>query len=389
MQVWCEQFSPTYSLWLRVNTWDNGLVNNGAGDYFIDRTTATNPLVSLKAVNDGYGFQVRYDAGPIGGPTGGAIDGDWQHVTMTRHYNNRLQLYVNGVLAGQIADLPNPLTPPIPKLGAHATGPTLVLNGDMDEFRMIGVARSSNWVWASHANFNSNAPLLCLSGADHAWSPVVANPRGATAHTTNGATLHGELLSTGGAPSEVRVYYGLNDGGSLTAAWDSAASLGTQTVGALSLPVTGLLFNTNYFYRYYAVNASGDTWAVTSVPFRTLGPPVIEAAGVSEGNTLNGRFLTPSRGEITLFWGPTDGGTNTAAWAFTNTLGSVTSSTFSITASNLLYGLPYYFQVYATNDYGLDWAADSTVFKTTNPRYRPGLRVREYDTIDDPANLEP
>ena len=66
-----NQGSLTYDLWINVASFTNGLIGNGLGSYFVDRTAETQPLVSLKAVADQFAFQVRYnDNSGLGGPIG-------------------------------------------------------------------------------------------------------------------------------------------------------------------------------------------------------------------------------------------------------------------------------------------------------------------------------
>jgi hypothetical protein len=62
--------SYTYILTFRDTVSVIGGINDGAGHFILDRTAATNPLVSLKPVTGNfYGYQKRNDAGGgLGGP---------------------------------------------------------------------------------------------------------------------------------------------------------------------------------------------------------------------------------------------------------------------------------------------------------------------------------
>ncbi|OVE74088.1 hypothetical protein BVX94_01595, partial [bacterium B17] len=71
--------------------------------------------------------------------------------------------------------------------------------------------------------------------------------------------------------------------------------------------------------------------------------------------------------DVYLYWGQTDEGTNAAAWANTNFVGSVTNMTsanVSHTLSTLSAGTDYYYTFMATNVSTNIWATPSTTFKT-------------------------
>ncbi|MCX7045768.1 MAG: lamin tail domain-containing protein [Candidatus Sumerlaeota bacterium] len=90
-----------------------------------------------------------------------------------------------------------------------------------------------------------------------------------TAITTASAILGGEVLDTGGQDPRVTVYWGSSDGGTSPSAWTWSVDAGIQS-GAFSLPVSGLSENTIYYYRCYAENIIGGSWAPASIAFRTL-----------------------------------------------------------------------------------------------------------------------
>ncbi|MEM7392029.1 MAG: hypothetical protein AAF492_06730, partial [Verrucomicrobiota bacterium] len=117
--------------------------------------------------------------------------------------------------------------------------------------------------------------------------------------TMNAADLGGVLEDVGMAPTDVFVYWGTNDGGTVKAAWDSSMNLGVQTEGVLNLNAGGLTPGETYFYRYYASNAFGDSWAATGKSFTTfsgipeivnedriIGSPIVERT-IAAGSTWN------------------------------------------------------------------------------------------------------
>jgi hypothetical protein len=71
----------------------------------------------------------------------------------------------------------------------------------------------------------------------------------------------------------VRVYFGRQDGGTVRAAWESSQTIGINTnfnPRTFTAILTNLVSNTNYFFRFYATNASGEVWAPASAQFSTV-----------------------------------------------------------------------------------------------------------------------
>jgi hypothetical protein len=127
----------TYSFFINVAAYTDGTIGAGDGSYFLDRTSPTLPLVSLKAVGGQFAFQVRYDDGTgLGGPIGGAIQTNtWAHVALVREAGVGFTLYVNGRLANTVADDGGALTAPAFKLGRHES--LEGFTGSIDELRIF------------------------------------------------------------------------------------------------------------------------------------------------------------------------------------------------------------------------------------------------------------
>jgi hypothetical protein len=114
-----------------------GAINDGSGQFILDRTTATNELISLKPVTGSfYAFQKRDNGG---GGLGGAIsttaintNSKW--IEMVRNRGTNYRLYYNGVQENSIADADGNLTPPTPRIGRHATTANGGLRGFINEF---------------------------------------------------------------------------------------------------------------------------------------------------------------------------------------------------------------------------------------------------------------
>jgi len=120
-----------------------------------------------------------------------------------------------------------------------------------------------------------------------AGPPVVNNEPGPGAVTSNSATLYGTLMSTGGAPTSVWIYWGPLNGDTNKGSWYTNVSLGVRdTSAAFSTNITGLTKNTQYWYRCYASNSNdaAGAWAPTSTNFLT-GPPIVQFAPSSVGGS--------------------------------------------------------------------------------------------------------
>ncbi len=113
---------------------------------------------------------------------------------------------------------------------------------------------------------SGNGPYLLLEYT----TPSVNNAAGASAVTTNSATLNGTLVSTGAAPTYVKVCWGPTDGVTNFSDWTNTAPVGPLPAGAFSTNISGLTTGTVYYYRCFASNSFGEAWASATTNFTTL-----------------------------------------------------------------------------------------------------------------------
>lgn len=135
----------------------------------------------------------------------------------------------------------------------------------------------------------SNAPPVRLSLTNLPASLV----------SSNTATVSGILQQGiyGDNEASVWVFWGTADGGTVPGSWQNSQFLGINThfnPTTFTAALSGLAPNTNYFYRFYAVNSGGTAWAPGSAQFSTvtLNPPdfgsrlKISFAGYNRGEPL-------------------------------------------------------------------------------------------------------
>jgi autotransporter-associated beta strand protein len=127
----------------------------------------------------------------------------------------------------------------------------------------------------------------------------------------------------------------------------------------------------NLVTRTTAIGLALLGWGLTSAATAAIS---VENAGTTAGNqvaTLSGNLLTTNGAPTTVhvFWGAGDGGTDAAAWAYTNTISGLSGTgVFSVvTTVGLTFGVPYSFRCYATNATDAGWAATSSVFLSASP----------------------
>lgn len=280
------------------------------------------------------------------------------------------------------ANWQNSLTLPGTQSGAFATAISSLIPGSTWFF----TARASN-----SAGFSWVIPVAAFETSPEPpqVETLSVENLGATA-----ATLSANVLSTGGEPPLVRIYYGVTDGGNGAAGWTASVPLGQQT-GTGSATVTGLSPATTYYFRAFATNSGGGSWAASSLSFVTLtiGPPVVgnrSANGIT-GTTANLRGEVTETGNdaprVTVFYGSADGGSDAGAWEAHADVG-IQSGTFTRFVGGLLPNTAYYYRCYATNAAGEAWALSSETFTTTAPVPTTAVINEFHYKPDDRTSLE-
>jgi len=313
----------------------------------------------------------------------GVAEGEWKHVVYTRG-DSQGRFYIDGRLVRSRGDAVAGSNGGQLHLGGAGTSwGSNRFDGRLDEVRVAGMMRSSNWVWACWFNQISNDVFTTFGDVQAADTsvPSMFVVYGATNVVDTSAHLTARLTSEGTAPASVWVYWGTADGGQIVSNWANTNAFGPVTQPPdvdYSHAATGLAANTHYYYAYRAANSNGATWAASS--FSTVGPPAPHNSGGATNlgigtATLQGSLTNASPASVTVYWGPVDGGTDASAWATSAVIGQVAgNASFATNVSGLLYGIRYTYRCYATNAYGDKWA-DPTDFTSSaaGEPYAPGL----------------
>ncbi|MDE3066326.1 MAG: DUF2341 domain-containing protein [Verrucomicrobiota bacterium] len=109
--------------------------------------------------------------------------------------------------------------------------------------------------------------------------PLSLTDLGTTMLTNTSVTVSGSLAQGvyGDDQARVWVFYGRKDGGTTPGAWENSRFIGVNTnfnPTTFVATLTNLVSQTNYFFRFYATNASSSAWAPSSAQFgtQTLNP---------------------------------------------------------------------------------------------------------------------
>jgi hypothetical protein len=265
--------------------------------------------------------------------------GAWKHVGYTRSSTTGV-FYVNGTRVFAITNAVASALGGLLQIGNAGSAWINPFDGRIDEVQISAVDRSSNWMSAAYQNL-ANTAFLTYGNPDNGGRPVISN-NSATVDFSAAATLNGTLASTGsGSGTKVFVFWGPTDGGANFGAWAYTNQFADGTpAGPLSCVITGNI-GAGYFYRYYATNSLGDSWANPPVSFSAGLLSVTKTWSATAGSDSNWFTASnwtpsgaPSTGDVVLIDGSMSTITNVLLTNSTAPLGALIISNRYLTCSN-------------------------------------------------------
>ena len=189
------------------------------------------------------------------------------------------------------------------------------------------------------------------------------------------ATLNGILNATTDlGTTALTFFYDTVDHGDATNAWGTHSVTATTPAtlpGTFSANILSLTIGTKYYVRIYAVDANATNMSSFVTTFITQGLPVVANSSsffnAPGSDYLIGQLINDGTAgggaSVTIYWGPTDGGTVPASWANSVPLGTLNDGAFNTLVSSLTSLGNYYFTVSAQNTYGTAFAPPSMAFQ--------------------------
>jgi len=166
--------------------------------------------------------------------------------------------------------------------------------------------------------------------------------------------------------SNVTYAYSFGKASNATAGWEAMANASGNPYSGGELGLLPVAGGAITFGISHAYDATFDVGLIANGP---PGPPMVTNVPASAiqatSATLNGKLvaLGGSIPQVTIYYGPANGGANAAAWAYQLPLGNQSNS-FAVTVTGLHTNTTYYFTATATNATAGSWAAPSLSFNT-------------------------
>ena len=196
------------------------------------------------------------------------------------------------------------------------------------------------------------------------------------------ATIGLDLQETGIFKPNVFIYWGDDDAGDSTVAWDHSIDLKTIGAGQHTVTLADLEVNTTYYYRSFALDVLGGEVSWTEAASFTTLPPAEAQLQVAPpahiGGTsaqISGQILDDGGDPpiVSAYFGTLDAGETKDAWQHSQQMGFF-DGPFTYQLDQLTPNTSYYYRLAAENGAGTSW---SEPHKVTTVEI-PTLRISEF-----------
>jgi hypothetical protein len=229
-------------------------------------------------------------------------------------------------------------------------------------------------------------------GADGNFTTLAVVPPTVTAQNADNvtdisATLHGNVIDTGGANVTMRLaQWGTLAGGVYTNSVNETGDWGT---GNFTLQATGLSPGVAYIFRTGATNSAGTAWSDEG-DWTGIVPPTVTISAATSVEVVSARVhgdITATGGqdcEVNFYLGTTDGGTDPESWDRTFSpsqsqpqgVASFWQNVFSLQPGTI-----YHVRASANNTAGTNWTDDITFL--TKPATPDGVTATKGDSTEN------
>ena len=235
--------------------------------------------------------------------------------------------------------------------------------GNVATYNVTGASAGTGYSYVVRAtSANSTSVNSDVRTVTTAATPTITTPTVSSISTTS-ATLGANVTANGGASITSR---GTVWGTTANPTGNSLAEGGTS-VAAFSHSRTSLTANTAYFYRGYAVNATGTGYSADGT-FTTLPlPPTVGTGSAANTTGFTANWSHPSMGSAAYTYTvQVDDDSNFGSVNATQS--SISSASTSHAISGLVSGTTYFYRVRASNAQGDSaWSSTSAGIATTVP----------------------
>lgn len=276
-----------------------------AGPKTTDGSTSGSFTSDLTGLVPGTKYYVRAYATNTGGLTGYGLETSFTTDAISKPILNSTSVFsVTGFTASASSSISSNGNAPIQESGVcYSTSPNpTIANTKTNDGALIGsftskltnLKPSTTYYVKSYA---TNSAWLTGYGLETSFTtPAISKATLSTilsTFTTTTAIVNGTINSNGNAPiTQSGVCYSTSPNPTI----NSSKTTDGQTSGSWSSNISGLLSNTTYYARAYAVNAAGDSYG-NEVTFKTLGAPEV----CSVTSVTNGIWYIMSTSTATVF----------------------------------------------------------------------------------------